>query len=495
MRKNFDFQLTLNQTPVHEVVIPLNSRDELPPILMGLQYIYKNPELREKVFSILKQKITDSKKKTGRQGMNLWEILVLAVVRLGLDCNYDRLEDLANHHILIRQITGAETGFGSNKKYAIQTIKDNVRLIDDQVLYQINDLVVEQGHKLLKKKENTPLEIKADTYVLETNIHFPTDINLLWDATRKCIDITIDLIEQKYIDNQGWRKIGYIKKAIKQEMLNCNRAIYRGGKNKESAIHKYVTLYLLKNGKLSRRIGSVIEFLLRKNMQSADLLDEFKLESMIKELSYYHQHLNKHIDLVGRRLLNKESIPASEKVYSLFEPHTEWLYKGKANRRIELGHKIVVATDQHGFVLDYAVTSKQADTDMAEPIMKRLISKWGEGKINSISFDKGFYSKSNKEILKEEIPMVIMPKRGKKSLAEIAEESAKEFKKLRHRHSAIESDINCLEHHGLNRCPDKGLASYKKYCGLGILSMNIHRLGNILKVQEIKKMEKLKQAA
>lgn len=112
MRKRFEQQRKLGVISISEVKLPLKSRDELPPILRALQHIYITPELNEEVFRILEGKVLKGKKKTGRYGMELWHILVLSSVRLGLEANYDRLEDFANHHKLIRQILGVETEFG-----------------------------------------------------------------------------------------------------------------------------------------------------------------------------------------------------------------------------------------------------------------------------------------------------------------------------------------------------------------------------------------------
>ena len=77
--------------------------------------------------------------------MELWHILVLSVVRLGLDANYDRQEDFANHHKLIRQIMGVETGLGEGKVFSIQSIKDNVSLLDGETINRINDVVLKAG--------------------------------------------------------------------------------------------------------------------------------------------------------------------------------------------------------------------------------------------------------------------------------------------------------------------------------------------------------------
>src|SRR3990172_8083137 len=106
MRQRFEAEPDLSLTPIEKIVIPLKSRDELPPILAGLQWIWMHPTLKGEILALLEKKVLADKKATGRTGMELWQILVLGVVRLGLDANYDRLEDLANHHTLIRQMLG-----------------------------------------------------------------------------------------------------------------------------------------------------------------------------------------------------------------------------------------------------------------------------------------------------------------------------------------------------------------------------------------------------
>src|SRR3970040_948297 len=148
MRKRFDQQHKLGIIPISAVQLPVKSRDELPPILRALQHIYVTPELNEEVFKILEGKVLKGKKKTGRYGMELWHILVLSAVRLGLDADYDRLDDFANHHKLIRQILGVETTLGEGKRFTRQGIKDNVRLLDEETINKINEVGVRAGHNL-----------------------------------------------------------------------------------------------------------------------------------------------------------------------------------------------------------------------------------------------------------------------------------------------------------------------------------------------------------
>jgi IS5 family transposase len=113
----------------------------------------------------------------------------------------------------------------------------------------------------------------------------------------------------------------------------------------------------------------------------------------------------------------------------------------------------------------------------AIPLAGRLLSRYGEGNIASLSFDKGFTRQEDRELLELYIPQVIMPKRGKLNRSDEERESQKTFRALRHQHQAIESDINCLEHHGLNRCLDKGLHGFERSIGFGVLAYNLHKIG------------------
>ena len=107
--------------------------------------------------------------------------------------------------------------------------------------------------------------------------------------------------------------------------------------------------------------------------------------------------------------------------------------------------------------------------------------------MDSISFDKGFHSPANQAGLKEVVGQVVLPRKGKLSEAAKAVESEPEFARLRRRHSAVESAINALEVHGLDRCPDHGIDGFKRYVAMAVLARNIQRLGVVLKEQEAKR--------
>jgi len=223
-------------------------------------------------------------------------------------------------------------------------------------------------------------------------------------------------------------------------MRSSSRAAFGGGKNKEVTTKRWVEEYFCHAGKLSEKVeASVLE--LYEQVLLCEQRDR-KYVSRLESLEYFHKMLDKHRALVERRLLQGETIPAGEKVHSLFETHTEWLSKGKVNKRVELGHNMLVASDQWGFIVYHKVAENEADVSLALPLADALFGRYGKGGIASISFDKGFYKKENNDLLKLYIPQVIMPKKGKKNREEREEESSRAFKKLRHQYSAVESVIN-----------------------------------------------------
>lgn len=127
------------------------SRDDIPRILKGLQHLYTDLPLRSAIFQLLESQIAPKvDKDNGRPGMALWTILVCGVIRLDLNGDYGRLHELVNQHLNIRQMLGH--GTFDREEYHFQTLKDNVSLLTPELLDQINLLVVNAGHGLVKKK-------------------------------------------------------------------------------------------------------------------------------------------------------------------------------------------------------------------------------------------------------------------------------------------------------------------------------------------------------
>ena len=155
MRKAIEEQIKFGEVDISSIQFNLKSRDDIVQILLGLQYLYGDPACRKEIFDLLDQLIpAHVSRDHGRPGMHLWQILVLGTLRLNLNCDYDRIHDLANNHIKIRQMLG-HGSFGDQPDYGLQTIKDNVSLFTPEILDQINQVVVKAGHQLVKKKRRT----------------------------------------------------------------------------------------------------------------------------------------------------------------------------------------------------------------------------------------------------------------------------------------------------------------------------------------------------
>jgi len=363
---------------------------------------------------------------------------------------------------------GVEKGFGYERyEFEYQNIVDNVSLLDDETIRELNQVIVEFGHEVFKKKEAAALSCKTDSFVVKSNVHFPTDYNLLWDCARKSLDMVGKFLK-KYPDVKGWRKIRNWYSETKSQMRAVGKVCSSGGRGKEQRIKDVVRSYLSK-------VRALQDKLERSKMviPKEDVIDVlFHLE-----LDRFMELLDKHIDLLERRLIKGEQIPHEEKVFSIFEDYTEWITKGKLHPNVELGKKLAITTDQYNLIVDYRIMDHQSDSEIIKELAGHLTTLFP---IKSWSFDKGFWHKDNKAILETCVEKVVMPKKGKCNKIEQAEESHRSFKLLRNRHSAVESNINELECRGLDRCPDRGYGNFKRYIGLSVVAYNLRRIGQEL---------------
>ena len=424
------------------------------------------------------------------RSMHLWTIFVLAGARLCLNTDYDRLHYLANNDNLLRQMLGIHDGMIRGRDFDRQTIIDNVQLLDDATLRAINLVIVEAGHKVLKKKETEALHIKIDSFVTEANVHFPTDYNLLWDSGRKCIDVLEALMENETSDyGIGLDKMESWRKQLKNKMLILSRTLSKKNKNKnknkkedrqectKKAVEEYLFISRIMSGILNRVIRVVPLTLLE--------------EVLLNDLKYFTQMLDKHIDLVDRRLLKGETIPHEEKIFSIFEPWVEWISKGKIHKPVELGKRTNIASDQWHFIVDWWVADHQQDNQLLIPTIDRIRQNFT---ISACSTDKGYYSKIDVDLLELFDIKTCIPKKGKCSVAQMQKESDPAFIEAKHRHSAVESNINELGNRGLNRCPDKGIKGMNRYVGLAVIAYNLRRMGKILLKQDCNAVEYTKAA-
>jgi len=318
---------------------------------------------------------------------------------------------------------------------------------------------------------------RCDSFVVETDVHFPTDINLLLDAIRKVIEISAELA--RTLNLPGWRQHRYHQRQFKRQYRMVQRLKHSTSKDeskqqrKEQEIKESHRAYLeLAEDYLTRAEQT------RQQVSPYDPL----LVVRLSELNDFMEHARRQIDQIDRRVLRGERIPHDEKVFSLFEPHTEWISKGKAGVPVELGLRVCVMEDQDRFILHHRVMVKSTDDQVAFAMVGETKQKFPT--LRAVSMDKGFYSPANQVVLKSRLDCVVLPKKGRLSQADKVRESDSEYVSLRKQHSAVESAINALEVHGLDKCPDHGLNGFKRYVAMAVVARNIQRLGAVLHQQE-----------
>ena len=358
-------------------------------MLLGLQHLYSDEETRSRLFALLEEHMLPGVDRTvGRPGMELWRILVMGVVMQGSGCDFDRLHELVNEHNTLRQFLG-HADIWDKRKYEYQTVVDNVCLVRPELLAEVGQLIVESGHAVARKKPGEPLRGRCDSFVVETDVHYPTDVNLLWDAIRCLVRETGRAASEHGV--VGWRQWRHLTKSVKM-LFNRVRSTRR-------ARPEHVEAYLECCRDLVERVQATLPELALRSATPWKLMN----------IEYYLGHAMRQIDHVERRLLKGETIPQDEKVFSIFESHTRWISKGKAGTPVELGVPVCVLEDNHGFILHHEVMWQGSDVDYAQPMIRETQARFPE--LRWCSFDRGFHSPENRLVLDELLDHNVLPEK------------------------------------------------------------------------------------
>jgi transposase, IS5 family len=489
MRKVIDLQMEFWKKDIADIEFDLKSRDEIPKLLMGLQCIYRTAHIREKVFNVLKQIVPKQSHETGRPGMDLWKILVLGTLRLNCNWDYDKVQEMANNHHKLRQMLGHGKK-DSSSSYPLQTIKDNICLLTPSILDEINQVVVKAGHDLISTKKDQKLRGSCDSFVVETDVHYPTDTNLLFDAVRKMINLIAILCSE--IGVTTWRqshhnilKVKRLLRGIQRLKRSTSKDEVQKQKREQFIVSEHQNYITVCQGFVSKTKETIR---ILRGLGILSVAQDLRLDTV----EQYIAHAQRQIDQIRRRVVLDEKIPHAEKVFSIFEPHTEWISKGKAGVPQELGLSVCVLKDQYGFILHHHVLEGQSDNQLAVAMAQGAKDRFEN--LVACSYDKGFYSPENRKLLSDILDVVVLPKKGRLSAQDKEIEQSAEFILSRRKHSAVESCINALENHGLDRCLDHGLHGFKRYVALSVLARNIQILGHLIQQKELTRRKRKKAA-
>jgi len=233
MRKSYSTQLQFDSVAISDIQLNLNCRDEIIPILRGLQDVFKQPELRDKILQLIAGDVNaETRDDVGCEGFDYWQILVMTIVRHGCNYDYDKLQDLCEQHCTLRHMLGVGDW---NKKISFQwrRIQDNLALVKPSTIEKISHLIVARGHELVPQAME---KVRADSFVVETNIHYPTESSLIKDGLRKVIPVMQGLAQS--LGLRGWRQSDYLLSQSKSLDRAINRIASRKGKGYKKKLKK-----------------------------------------------------------------------------------------------------------------------------------------------------------------------------------------------------------------------------------------------------------------
>jgi IS5 family transposase len=302
-------------------------------------------------------------------------------------------------------------------------------------------------------------KLRVDATVYETNIHYPTDSSLLWDSFRTLARVLKQA--QQDLPQLGLNHRYHVRK-VKKLAYFIARNGGSAGKRKQRKVKQAYRI-------LIDRVRWIVGV-------SYDVLGLAAWAGYeAEELTHYLPIVERIIDQAEKRVFAGIKVPCEEKIYSLFEEHTELLKRGKARKPIELGHKVVVAQTGEKFIHHYQVLPKRReDTELLDPTLRAHKELFGR-EPDVLATDKGFYEHMDQiAILEQEIETVSICKKGRRTQGERERESTEAFKGGQRFRAGSEGSISVLKRaFKLGRCLFKGFKHYAASVGCAVFCHNL----------------------
>ena len=442
-----------------------------------MQQLHSQSELLKEILTLIEEDVLgDADPDQGRGGMTYWQILVLASAKAGCNFTYDQLQDLAENHEKLRVMM--QVGSWEEVSFSWQRIRDNVCRIRPETIERINHLLVGEGHRLEPEAAEA---VRGDSFVCETNIHYPTESSLIVDGLKKILDLAPQLAV--LIGFMGWRQ----SKSLFRKAKRANRELSRltKGRNYQERLEAGYGKLFHVTDLILPRLQALLDAALDQLPTNTAGLEANPATALCHQLTYWHAVTEHVVNTARRRVMDGETVANRDKLFSLFEPDTELLRRGKAAQPNQFGHQVLVIEDAVGYICHYGVMGREEDDrDVLIEAMKALQSRL-DHRIRHASFDRGFHSEANQQELGKLLDHPCLPKPGRIQAAKQEEEATVEFRRSRQRHPGIESAIGALQSgNGLVRCRDHSSVGYNRYVGLGVLGRNIFVLGKRLLQRE-----------
>jgi IS5 family transposase len=440
-----------------EAVLCFESNDEgLPKVLRDYRDRYRaisqvldqNPAILDVVHQDL-QKLSQGGRK-GRKGDFTSENILRALV-------VQHAEGLPFREAVIRMGgDGFLQDFLRTRKKAVMdfTFLDKCFLaIRPETWKRVNELLGRYG---VAQKAFNPKVIRTDTTVVESNIHYPTDSSLLWDTWRVASRL---LRRAREISAESVPHRFHTRK-IKKLSLDITRYITSKSKSRQRQVRAWFAALI---ERVEWIVGIAARFC-EKFCSSSHL----ELAAMALELRSYLPSMQTVVATARRAQLQGETVPARERVFSLFEPHTELIKRGRRQKPVEFGHKLLLCETQQKFITDYEVYEEQpADCNLTEPVIERHEKLFGE-RPGVLAADKGFCpAKSKFEELAKLVLNLAIPRRMQDFMDKLLT-SCQAFR------AGIEGTISGLKRaFRLFRCFFRGFKGFARSVGLGVFCHNL----------------------
>ncbi len=475
-------QLQLDCSPVSQINLNTNCRHRIIPVLRGLQHLHSQSELLGEILALIEDDVLgDADPDQGREGMTYWQILVLASAKAGCNFTYDELHDLAENHRNLRAMM--QVGDWDDASFNWYRIRDNLCRLRPKTIEGINHLVVGEGHRLEPAAAEA---VRGDSFVCETNIHYPTESSLIVDGLKKILELAPQLAE--VIRFSGWRQ----SKSLFKKAKRANRELSRlkKGRNYQQRLQAGYEKLFHVTDLILPRLQEMLDAALDRLPTDQAGLPVGPAAELCHQLMYWQAATEHVVNTAWRRVMEGETVANRDKLFSLFEPDTELIRRGKAAQPNQFGHQVLVIEDGVGYICHYQVLGREEDDrDVLIEAMKVLQSRLNH-RIERASFDRGFHSAENQQALGKLLTHPCLPKPGSVQAAEQEEHATVEFRRSRQRHAGIESAIGALQSgNGLARCRDRSSVGYDRYVGLGVLGRNLSVLGKRLLQREAPESE------
>src|SRR3989454_3669141 len=443
---------------------------QLDPSLRAIsEFLDQHLTLIEQVRKDLERGLKNAR--TGRNGIAPSQVLRSLVLMRVKNWDYREVRERINDGFTLRSFTE----FDSQPVPKHDAFNRAFNRLTPETLRDINQLVV-QAAVQLGLEDGKPLRV--DTTVVKSNIHYPTDASLLWDSVRTITRLIEDLQEKLPGRVQGFtnrtRSARRRMQAI-QRMTAAQRSQQQEPKYRELI---RITEQVVNNAR------QVVEKAKAASAGAgADLIASLSIDSLRSEITGYCKLADRVIDQSRRRVLQGEQVPTAEKIYSIFESHTDLIKRGKAQKPVEFGHKVFLAESAQGLITDYPVLAgHRPDGTHVQSSLDRHQQTFGNPP-ELYATDRGFFSAENiQSCEKAGVIQVSIPQRGGHKTAEQdALERSKEFKKGQRFRAGIEGRISVLfRGRGMKRCPLKGRQHFELLVGAAVLANNLMRIGDLL---------------